>query len=255
MDPRTNRRVGSRLGRLVGERGIHEEHHVYNCKRTPLCAVRGTGSPPMGPANWTVSWRKRARGIRDKSDAEKTMTAAGDSSGRQATVYVFDLAPGGTRVVTLGPDGQVVREEVVDCFPAAGPWRGSRQPFLSCPSRDVVHAPAANAQTPRDHSAYHQHGTPRSPFLSLREAAGYVRSRKTRIMDWVRRGLLRQATDPDGRRFFRVSHLDEVMTRGPVAKEPVAPATVSRALVPSTQKTWLRPVQPRTKPRDPTERR
>jgi len=83
------------------------------------------------------------------------MTAAGDSSGRQATVYAWDLAPGGTRVVTLGPDGQVVREEVVDCFPAAGPWRGSRQPFNSFPSSDLVHAPPASGALTINQLAQH----------------------------------------------------------------------------------------------------
>ena len=95
---------------------------------------------------------------------------------------------------------------------------------------------------------------PTGPFLRLEEATAYVRAGKKRLLRWVRRGLLPETIDPDGRRFFRRDDLDAVMSGGPVAMGPISSATVHRTKEIRKHESWLHPVQPRTKPRDPERR-
>ena len=89
-----------------------------------------------------------------------------------------------------------------------------------------------------------------SPFLRMEEAAAYVRAGKKRVHRWIRRGLLPETVDPDGRRFFRVEDLDAVMGGGPVPDEAVASAAVPRTKARRKGESWLQPVFPRTKPGD-----
>ena len=95
---------------------------------------------------------------------------------------------------------------------------------------------------------------PVSPFLRMEEATAYVRAGKKRLLRWVGRGLLPETIDPDGRRFFRRDDLDAVMSGGPVAMGPISSATVHRTKEIRKHESWLHPVQPRTKPRDPERR-
>ena len=93
-----------------------------------------------------------------------------------------------------------------------------------------------------------------SQYLRLDEAARYSRAGKKRLLRWVRRGLLPEIVDPDGRRFFKREDLDAVMEGGPVAEGPISSATVLRTKASRNNESWLRPVFPRTKPRDPEGR-
>ena len=95
---------------------------------------------------------------------------------------------------------------------------------------------------------------PSSPFLRTEEAAAYTRAGKKRLLAWVRRGLLPETVDPDGRRFFKTEDLDAVMGSGPVPPEPIARTSTPKRKEIRKHESWLHPVQPRTKPRDPERR-
>lgn len=95
---------------------------------------------------------------------------------------------------------------------------------------------------------------PTGPFLRLEEATAYVRAGKKRLLRWVRRGLLPETIDPDGRRFFRREDLDAVMGSGPAPVALVSSAAhLQTTKTPPRESSWLRPTQPRTRPRHPTK--
>ena len=91
---------------------------------------------------------------------------------------------------------------------------------------------------------------PTSPFLRTEEAAAYTRCGKKRLLDWARRGILRQTVDPDGRRFFHVDDLDSVMGMGATARAAIASNVANRSQRSNARGSWLRPTQPRTQPKD-----
>lgn len=111
--------------------------------------------------------------------------------------------------------------------------------------------PAARPNQPTESKP---RAVPTSPFLRMEEATTYVRAGKKRLLRWVRRGLLPETVDPDGRRFFKREDLDAVMGKGAVPPEPIASNATPRKKGGSQQKPWLSPTYPRTRPRDPERR-
>ena len=147
--------------------------------------------------------------------------------------FIHLYPPQRTTVRTLDDEGKVVDLGVVDRTVVAPPGA-----FDACQLSNPSGRDAPNTTTPKT-------GTP-SPFLRLEEAAAYVRCGKKRLLAWVRQGLLQQTTDPDGRRFFRVEDLDDVMSSG--TPPPISPIASKKRSPARNRESKLKPVYPRVKP-------
>jgi hypothetical protein len=170
-----------------------------------------------------------------------------------AAVVIRNLKPPKTKIITVDDDGQVVDEEIVDGGSLSPLTKASVPTFSTCPVAPEVGGSRERHPDPSAQQRQRPTTGPTSPFLRLEEASAYSRSGKKRLLDWVRRGLLHQTSDPDDRRFFRVEDLDAAMSAGPDRPDPVNITTQRRP--PENRTSKLKPVYPRTKPRPPNERK
>lgn len=197
------------------------------------------------------SERGQAGGCRDG----KERTAAGHKGSSDGTgalamkggslSAVVLRRPVRVKILDFDAGGQLVAEEIVEGFPDA---LLVREPAPLSALQARVHTVEMELSSQQTRKAA------TSPFLRAEEALSYVRSGKKRLRDWVRRGLLPETIDPDGRRFYRREDLDSVMGMGPVLPQPIAPTATPRRKEAGTRESWLHPVQPRTKPQDPERR-
>lgn len=184
--------------------------------------------------------RKERQPTGHKSCGDGTGTTFRDERPVSAVVI---RRPALLKVLEFDVDGNLVSKELVDTALVQPPvgcgnlLRDETRPTGAAAGRDSARS---------DHTA----GAPRPPtdaaFLTLPEAARYCRCRKTRLLSWERRGLVTSAVDADGRRFFRRTDLDQLMTCGP---EPATSNTSERKEPPRTPKRRELPALPYTEPR------